>query len=479
MKTTLVVSVLVLCAFSASAGTITSISPATIKVNSGEHFVTIYGSGLGSQVVFDGPAGHFELNANATFSGNVVFWVPLEIVRNSGVYSVYVRGGTGDSNSVSFTVQGFKYFPLIILTPEILRIQPINREGAFVKYEVIPLGGEDPYPTVECYPISGDFFKMGSTRVDCSASNRYGEKASASFEVLVVDSVGPKIYMPDEPIRVKAESREGARVEYDVKAYDEIWGDAIPECLPRSGDMFPVGVTHVGCVATDFEGNVSSGSFPVEVIGDREYYELTLFVDNIRVEARSPEGEKIEWKVLVEGTDDREPIVNCSHENGGMFPIGVTVVDCDALDEWGMRGRTSFTVDVADPSAPNIEKVWASPDILRIADGQMYPIEIGVSVIDDFDPKPFCHVFSVTSNQKISTGDFDDPKSGDWSITGDLSVELRAEYTKYDRYYDVWVTCTDFYGNALAATARVIVPAGSGQSEPPAVSPKRRASGRR
>lgn len=478
MKTTLVVSVLVFCAFSASAGTITSISPATIKVNSGEHFVTIYGSGLGTQVVFDGPAGHFELNANATFSGNVVFWVPLEVVQTSGVYSVYVRGGTGDSNSVSFTVQGFKYFPLIILAPEILRIQAISREGAFVKYEVIPLGGEDPYPTVECYPFSGDFFKMGSTTVNCTASNTYGEKAEASFTVFVADSVGPTIYLP-EPIQVKAESREGAMVAYDVKAYDDIWGDVIPECLPRSGDVFPVGVTNVLCVATDFDGNVSSDSFPIEVIGEREYYELSVYAEDIRVDARSPEGEKIEWKVLVEGTEDTAPTVNCSHLNGSLFPIGVTTVACDALDAWGMRGRTSFTIDVADPSAPYIEKAYATPDILRTADGRMYPIEIGISVLDDFDPRPFCYVFAVTSNQDISTDDFDDPKSGDWSITGDMTVELRAEYTKYDRYYDVWVTCSDFYGNALASTARVVVPAGSGLSEPPPSSPKRRATGRR
>ncbi len=477
MKSTLVVLVLVLCAFSASAGTITSISPATVKVNSGEHFVTIYGSGLGSQVVFDGPAGHFELNANGTYTGNVVFWVPASIVQSSGVYSVYVRGGTGDSNSVNFTVQGFKFFPLVILTPEILRIQAKSREGAFVKYEVMPLGGEDPFPTVECFPFSGEFFKMGSTTVDCTASNRYGEKANASFEVLVADSIGPEIYLPEEPIRVKAESREGAKVEYDVKAFDEIWGDVIPECLPRSGDMFPVGVTNVMCVANDFDGNTTTDSFPVEVIGEREYYELTLYADNIRVEARSPEGEKIEWKVLVEGTEDREPTVNCSHENGSMFPIGVTTVECDALDAWGMRGRTSFTIDVADPKAPHIEKAYASPDILRTADGRMYPIEIGLDVFDDFDPKPFCHVFAVTSNQTISTGDLDQEKDGDWSITGDLTVELRAEYTKYDRYYDVWVSCSDFYGNALASTARVVVPAGSGQSETP--SPKRRSSGRR
>ena len=476
MKRTFLISVLVLCAFGASAGTITSISPSTVKVNSGEHFITIYGSGLGTNVVFDGPAGHYELPANATFTGNVVFWVPEAIVRTSGVYTVYVTGGTGTSNSVTFTVQGFKYFPLVIFAPDILRLQAESREGAYVKYDVIAGGGEDPYPVVECYPASGEFFRMGATTVDCIASNRYNESAKASFTVLVADGIGPRFeYLPDA-ITVKADSREGAKVAYDVKAWDDIWGETIPECLPRSGDVFPVGVTNVLCVATDLDGNVSTASFPVEVIGEREYYELTLTVPDIRVEAFSPEGEKVEWKVNVEGTEDGDPLVTCSAENGSLFPIGVTAVECTALDAWGMRGHTVFTVDVVDPKAPDIEKAYASPDVLR-ADGLMYPVEVVVGVYDNFDPRPHCYVFSVTSNQKISTGDNEDPEMGDWRITGDLTVELRAEYTKYDRYYDVWVTCSDFYGNALAGTARVVVPGGgSGDSAQPASPSKRRST---
>ena len=471
------VAVLVLCAVGASAGTITSISPSTIKVNSGEHFLTIYGSGLGTDVVFDGPAGVFNLTANATSSGNVVFWIPQQIVQRSGVYNVYVLGGTGTSNTVTFTVQGFKFFPLVILTPDVLRVQPNTREGVYAKYEVIAAGGEDPYPVVDCFPRSGDFFRMGPTTVSCTASNRYGEKAEASFTVLVADSVGPRFEYLPEPIRVKAESREGAMVQYDVKAYDDIWGTVIPECLPRSGDIFPVGVTNVLCIATDADGNTTSGGFPVEVTGDREFYELTLYAEDIRIEATNPEGEHAEWKIGVEGTDDPQPLITCSHENGSLFPVGVTVVECSALDEWGMRGRTSFNVDVADLKAPEIEKAYATPDVLR-ADGGMYPIEVVVTAYDNLDPAPHCYVFSVTSNQTISTGDQQDPKEGDWSITGEMTVELRAEFTKYDRYYDVWVTCSDFYGNGLATTARVVVPGGSGQSVQPTVPAKRRAGGK-
>ena len=132
VKRTLVVCVFLLFALGASAGTITSISPSSVKVNSGEHFLTIYGSGLGNVVVFDGPAGHFEVNTTASFVGSVAAWVPLEIVGRSGYYNVFVRGGTGDSNVVTFQVQGFKFWPFVIIVPEVLWVQPLNREGAYV-----------------------------------------------------------------------------------------------------------------------------------------------------------------------------------------------------------------------------------------------------------------------------------------------------------------------------------------------------------
>lgn len=479
MKRTLLVSFLLVCAAATtvSAGTITSISPASIKVNSGEHFITIYGSGLGSVIVFDGPAGHFELNANATFSGQVHFWVPVDVVRKSGYYSVYVKGGTGDSNSVTFEVQGFKFFPFVILVADIIKFQPQNREGGYAKYEVLT-GGGDPSAqvSVSCFPESGSFFKMGSTPVRCSASNSAGEKSTAEFNLVMADEVPPVIKVPTEPIVVKAESREGARVYFDVSAYDEIWGDAKPECNPQSGSVFPVGVTNVQCNATDFDGNLGINTFIIEVLGEVKWYPLTVKVpDRVAVDARSVEGEKVEWKVEVTGTKDRLPTVTCNPEVGSLFPIGFTLVRCDAIDMYGMRGSGEFYVEVRDPYAPKFSKLYASPDILP-GDGRVYPIEVVASAYDDLDPAPVCSVFAVTSNQDSDLDDNESEKAYDWQITGDLTVNLRGEFTRVDRVYNIWVGCTDFYGNRVNSTARVVVPANSGGTSAPTTSSKRRST---
>jgi HYR domain len=477
VKRSLLAFVLGLFAVSATAGTITSINPSMVKVNSGEHFLAINGSGLGSVVVFQGPAGTFERNTSANFSGTVHVWVPESVVRTSGLYNVWVKGGTGDSNVVQFEVRGFKFFPFVIITPEVLRAQPLNREGGTVKYNVFWAGGESDDGSVDCFPASGDFFKMGVTTVKCSGRNSAGEQAEASFTVEVIDQVAPKLEVPREPIIVKWTQREGAVVEFDVKAYDDIYGDLVPECTPKSGSMFPVGITNVQCNATDADLNIGHASFVVEVVGELKPYELTVKVPKgIYVDARSAEGEIIDYKVGVSGTEDPSPEVNCVPKPGSRFPVGTTEVVCDAIDRWGMRGRGIFPVEVRDTKPPFFEKLYATPDVLE-NDGEIYRLEVAAVASDEIDRAPVCSIFAVTSNQDIHLGDDDSDKEYDWKITGDLTLELRGEAIRVERYYDVWVGCQDFFGNRVNGTARVRVPTGSGQSEPAPTTPSKRRAG--
>lgn len=450
----------VVTAVSASAGTITSLSPSAIDVNSGEHFLTVFGTNLGNRLVFDGPAGHHEVNVSATFSNRVVGWVPEAVVARSGVYSVTVTGDpSGTSGPATFTVRGF-VFPLVLLMPEIVRAQPKSREGVEVTYQVLAAGGKDPSPIVTCDPKSGSFFQMGVTKVSCVATNREGDRATGSFDVIVRDEEAPLFDLPREPIVVKADSIEGAKVEFNITAFDEIWGEVQTECSPASGSLFPIGVTNVFCTATDLDLNVGNVSFPIEVLGEIPFYEFEIIVpDNIFVEAKGPEGTQVEFKVEAKGTEDPEPRITCTPDSGAIFPVGVNTVNCEGLDRWGMRGRGSFTVTVVDFSFPQILEYFAKPDTL-IADNRIYPIEVFVEVVDDIDPRPVCEVFDVTSKEDINLDDDDDPKSYDWSITGPLTLELRAERFGTTRVYNVWLQCTDFYGNQTVTRTPVSVTGG-------------------
>ena len=482
MRTRLAAMAVVLfVALTASAGTITSISPSSVKVNSGEHFVTVYGSGLsGGTLVFDGPAGHFERAVSASFTGYVVGWVPEAVVAKSGIHSLYVRDAFGSpSNSVSFTVQGFKFFPLAILSPDILFSQPLNREGGYVKYDVYAAGGADPYGTVRCLPESGSWFKMGNTTVNCEASNQSGETAKSSFVVHVADREAPKLIAPREPIVVKWESNEGAPVQFGVEANDEIWGKIEPECSPRSGSIFPVGRTTVTCSATDFDGNIGYAFFLVEVLGDIKPWELIVQVpENIYVDARDVTGTGVKWEARVINSEDPEVQLTCSHKSGELYPIGETIVTCDALDRYGLRGKGVFAINVQDPQGPWIDKLVATPNVLRY-DDRIYGIRVDAYVKDDIDQQPHCAIFSVTANEDIDVDDDDSEKEWDWSITGDLTVSLRARYGRAGmRTYNVWVGCSDWYGNMTASSVPVYVTKDGLLPSTVAAPSKRRASGK-
>jgi hypothetical protein len=480
MRKILVPVFLLLIASSAFAGTITSLDPSSIKVNSGEYFITAFGTSPGNLMIFDGPAGHFERDVSATFSDRVVGWVPEAIVAKSGTYALKVRAANGvETNSLNFTVVGFKFFPLVLLVPDVMIVQPKTREGVTVKFDVFPVGGEDPNPIVECDHKSGDFFPMGITRIKCVATNSFKERAEAQFDVNVADQVGPIVTVP-ELIRVPARSNEGAIVDFEAKASDEIWGDMPVECAPKSGSMFRIGSTTVVCTSVDLDLNVGAGAFVIEVVGDRGTPEPLKLILPLHViaEAKDPRGAEVSFDVKVENTKDPNPSINCSPKSGSLFPLGTTVVQCDALDNEGAWGKGTLDVIVLDAKPPEIRFVKASPDKIP-QDGRLWPVTIDAEAVDDLDLRPTCAILGVTANENIDAGDEEKPEY-DYQVTDALKVELRGESTHATRVYNVWVACSDFFGNMTQTYVQVMVSkdAGAQSSTSPTSTTRRRAGGK-
>ena len=94
----------------------------------------------------------------------------------------------------------------------------------------------------------------------------------------------------------------------------------------------------------------------------------------------------------------------------------------------------------------------------------MVSVTVAVTATDDSDPNPVCRIKSVSSNEPVnSQGDGD--TAPDWSITGALTVDLRAERsgTGSGRVYTITVECTDACGNV--STARVDVTVAKSQGK--------------
>ena len=150
----------------------------------------------------------------------------------------------------------------------------------------------------------------------------------------------------------------------------------------------------------------------------------------------------------------------------GPYSLGDTTVTLKVTDETGLSGFCSAIVTVEDLEPPTIENVTANPNVLTPPNHKMKPVEVIVSVSDNCDTEPACKIVSVISNELIN-GPGDGNTAPDWEITGELTVNLRAERSgKGDgRVYTITVECTDDSENSSTETVDVTVPHDKGKEK--------------
>jgi hypothetical protein len=96
------------------------------------------------------------------------------------------------------------------------------------------------------------------------------------------------------------------------------------------------------------------------------------------------------------------------------------------------------------------------PNVLWPPNHKMTPVTVAISASDVCSPTVTCKITSVTSNEPVNA-----PGSGntapDWQITGDRSVNLRAERSGSGngRVYTLTVQCTDASNNSSSAQTTV------------------------
>jgi hypothetical protein len=107
---------------------------------------------------------------------------------------------------------------------------------------------------------------LGTTKVDCTATDKAGNTATDSFNVIVQDTTPPVLDNIPADITKEATGASGAAVTYTAPtATDIVDGSVSVDCKPASGSTFPLGTTKVDCTATDKAGNTATDSFNVIV----------------------------------------------------------------------------------------------------------------------------------------------------------------------------------------------------------------------
>jgi hypothetical protein len=142
--------------------------------------------------------------------------------------------------------------------------------------------------------------------------------------------------------------------------------------------------------------------------------------------------------------------------SGGRFSV---VFDNTSTPKITELSGTVITTSLKDTEAPVVTSVTASPNNLGSPNHKMVPVTISVTATDNLDRNLRSRIVSVTCNEAVNA-----PGSGntnpDWRITGNLTLELRAERagTGNDRIYTITVETRDAAGNFTTRTTSVIVP---------------------
>jgi len=170
----------------------------------------------------------------------------------------------GSTTTGSFTVTVQDTTPPRLRLPHDRVVEADSPAGRRVDFRARATDVVDGRVPVTCVPPSGSTFPIGTTTVECSATDAAGNTATGSFTITVRDTIPPRLHLPSH-LTVAATGPRGAVVEFTATASDVVDGTDPVTCVPPSGSTFPLGTTLVNCSATDAAGNIAHGSFAVTV----------------------------------------------------------------------------------------------------------------------------------------------------------------------------------------------------------------------
>src|SRR5262249_26362310 len=114
----------------------------------------------------------------------------------------------------------------------------------------------------------------------------------------------------------------------------------------------------------------------------------------------------------------------------GTVISGSQAVQVTVSDQAGNTATCTIQVSGQDVTQPTIVSLYADPNTLRPPNHQMIHVTVTVSASDNCAPHPTCRIVQVCSSEPV-TG-MGDNTAPDWEVTGDLTVDLRAEVTGKD-----------------------------------------------
>lgn len=263
--------------------------------------------------------------------------------------------------------------------------------SATVTYATPTTVGSCPSVTIVCNPPSGSSFPVGTTQVDCSATDQSSNVlATCSFTVRVNSSSTCAITCPANVTATENPSGSGsATVTYSSPTSTGTCATPPVSCSPPSGSSFPIGSTTVNCSRSDPAGNVSTCSFTVTVTGGTP---CTITCPSNVTQSSGGCGTAVTYpSPTTSGScgdpnnpDDPNPW-SCNPPSGSFFPVGTSTVVCST--DVGVSCSFTVTVTGTDTIPPVINScaaaTFASADNCQ---GVVPNVTSGVDASDDCTP---------------------------------------------------------------------------------------------
>ena len=140
----------------------------------------------------------------------------------------------------------------------------------------------------------------------------------------------------------------------------------------------------------------------------------------------------------------------------GPYPLGTNSVTLTVANGAGGTNTCTATVTVIDDTPPVISDIVVTPKRLWPPNRRMVPVVVTPIATDNCGIAN-CKIVSVTSDERCDLRN--------WQITGDLTLNLRADRygNERGRRYTITVKCTDYSGNSSTNSTTVAVPKDQGR----------------
>ena len=258
----------------------------------------------------------------------------------------------GLSSSDDFLVRVVDTTPPTVHAPANLTLEAVNASGATATFSADATDLVDGALPATCAPDSGTTFPLGSTGVDCSATDTAGNVGHAGFTLRVQDTTAPLLSLPAD-WTLEATGSGGAAAWFNVSASDAVDAGVAAACDQTSGSTFALGTTEVHCWAEDSAGNNATGTFNVTV-EDTTAPTLALPSD-ATLEATGPDGAAHAFSPTASDVVDGATTVECDAQSGATFPLGTTAVNCWSEDAAHNNASGAFNVTVRDTTPPDLD----------------------------------------------------------------------------------------------------------------------------